>query len=66
MITGMAPKKGGFVCVYYNKGFGTVDLNPDGSTTETIFGNNPNFAENVDEIAFNDGKCSPDGRFFAG
>lgn len=62
----MAPKAGGgFVCSFLNKGFGTIDLNEDGTLTETVFKINPNVhGENF--VVFNDAKCSPEGRFFAG
>jgi len=65
-VSGMAPKTGGgFVCSFLHEGFGTIDFNEDGSLTETPFGIKPNMTKE-NEVCFNDAKCSPDGRFFAG
>ena len=66
-VSGMAPKKGGgFVCSFLHEGFGTIDINEDGSVTETLFGVKPANMTKENEVCFNDAKCSPDGRFFAG
>ncbi len=61
----MAPwERGGFVCSFVHKGIGTLEIK-DGQVIETIFGMTPNMTEE-NGIVFNDAKCSPDGRFFAG
>ena len=66
MVSGMAPKEGsGFVCVFKDHGFGTLDFNDDGTVKETLFGLKPEMTEE-NGVVFNDAKCSPDGRFFAG
>ena len=62
----MAPKRnGGFVCTFLWQGFGTLDLDVHDNIKETIFSNKPNMTDE-NHICFNDAKCSPDGRFFAG
>ena len=64
-VSGMAPwEDGGFVCSFVHKGFGTLKI-ADGKVEETILGVAPNITES-NGIVFNDAKCSPDGRFFAG
>lgn len=72
----MAPiENGGFIVSFNREGFGTLDINEiDNSIKVKLFNINPlknesqEMGENFHPLTerFNDGKCSPDGIFFAG